>query len=422
MAPRPPEDDRPLSPFYDREQDASGRTVQVRPFYWKHEGPEGKRVNILGPIIRWREDETMRRLEMFPNVYYTARVKPQDRRSWWFMFFPFLFLGHDDFLVFPVGGYSHGLLGLNEFLMVTPLYIRTKSISKAPDKPVTYTVRHVLFPILAWGSDGQPGGRRKFRFAPFFGKQTHRGGAQSGFVLWPFYTWRRSENEHAFFFFPFYGRAEAPTHKDTTVMFPFYHRSRNHLTGGIDTAVWPFWRRAKGSDAIDVRRYWPFYEFRRVGNTLTEVAAWPFWRRTYYEDDREFRKYTWVAPFYKRVRAVSRADGHERKKTTVWPIGRWERYADGGREVAIPVISPIDAPALREFAEPFRPLVSLYHRRTEANGDRETSALFGLYMSRRAGEHRKVRLLGGLLGWGRDGEERHLRLLWAIRLRFGRKR
>ena len=120
------------------------------------------------------------------------------------------------------------------------------------------------------------------------------------------------------------------------------------------------------------------------------------------------------------MRAVSRVDGRQRLKTTVWPVGRWERYADGGREVAIPVLSPVDGPAIREFSEPFRPFVSLYHRRTQANGDRETSALFGLYMSRRQGEHRKVRILGGLLGWGRDGQERHLRLLWALRLRIGR--
>jgi hypothetical protein len=187
-------------------------------------------------------------------------------------------------------------------------------------------------------------------------------------------------------------------------------------------ALWPFWRRARGSDELEVRRYWPLYEYRRAGWTTTEYVAWPFWRRTYVDDEREFARWTWVTPVFRQVVGVNRKDGRTRKKTVVWPLGRWERYPDGGREVAIPVLSPFDAPALREFSEPFRPFVSLYHRRQHADGAREASALFGLYMSRRSPEAAKVRFLGGLIGWDRDESGRYLRLLWGIRIRVGRAR
>jgi len=394
--------------------------VQVRPFYWRQDGPRGTRVNILGPLVRWRSDAVYRRLHVFPNFWYTARHSPQDQRSWSAVFFPFLFLGHDDLLVFPLGGVSHGLLGLDERLLVTPFYARSKRTTSHPTDPRTYTIHHILFPLIAWGSDGH--GRHKFRIAPFYGKSVGRGGVERGFILWPFWTWRRGPEERAFHLFPFYGRNETPTRKDTTILFPFYHRSQNLLTGGRDVAVWPFWRRADDGDALWVRRYWPVREFRRSGFSTTEYWAWPFWRRSYVDDDRQFGRLTWVVPFYKKVELYSKRDGRAGTKTIVWPLARWERTPEGGREVAIPSLSPIDAPALREFAEPIRPLISVFHKRITPDGTREVSAAFGLVMTRRTAESKKVRILGGLIGWERDPGGRYLRLLWGIRLRTGEAR
>jgi len=267
--------ERPLNPVYDWRNQGEARVVQVRPFYWKKTGPEGERVNILGPLVRYREDAVYRRLEIFPNVFFSARHSPEAERSWWFIFFPVLFLGTDDLLVFPLGGVTHGLLGIDELLLVTPFYARTRRYSGPEENRVTYTVRHLFWPLIAWGSDKRPGGRRTFRIAPLYGRTVGRDGGRSGFFLWPFYTWRRKGEEHAFFLFPFFGRNVTPTREETTVLFPIYHHAKDHLTGGTDTAVWPFWRRASGSDGLEVRRYWPFYEYRRAGFTTTEYAVWP---------------------------------------------------------------------------------------------------------------------------------------------------
>lgn len=419
--------DRPLSPFYDRHdyvekgETETTRKTQVRPFYWKEEGPKGKRVNVLGPLVRYREDANYKRLQIFPSVFYSARHSPQAHKSWWLIVFPLLFAGNDDFLLFPFGGYSRGLLGLDHLLMVTPLYIRTKTVSRGIDGPTTFTVRHVLFPLIAWGSDGKPGGRRKFRIAPFWGKQKHRDGSESGFILWPFYNWRRGKDSKAFFFFPFYGKTETPTRKQVTVMFPFYSRLEDYLTGNRDVALWPFFRRATGSDAIEVRRYWPFYSYTRGGYSTSDFRLWPVWRRTYLDDSRYYGKYTWVLPpFYRKIDRVSKKDMTLHRKTVLWPLFRNEHYPDGGREVAIPVVLPVDSRSIRELSEPYRPFVSLYHKRTAPNGSYDKTILFGLVMARKRPDAKKVRILGGLVGYDRNASGKYLRLLWGIRLRLSR--
>ncbi|MGH7162406.1 MAG: hypothetical protein ACREID_02895, partial [Planctomycetota bacterium] len=350
----------------------------MRPFYTRREGPDGVSTLILGPLVRSHRTDATRRIQVFPNFFYSSRTTAGVPRSWWWMFFPILFVGTDDFLVFPLGGYSRGILGLHELVLVTPLYARSRQRD--------LVTRHVLWPFVAWGSDGKPGGRRRFRIAPFYGRRTWHGGERSGFVMWPFYTWRRKGDARAFFAFPYYGRNEAPTWRETTVLYPFWHRRRNFLTGEKDTALWPFWRAAGGADGLFVRRAWPLREYRRAGFTTTDVVAWPFWRRTYLDDGRSFGRLTWVVPFYRSLKSVSRPDGAWSRKTVVWPAARWERSSDGAREFVVPVLSPVDAPKLREFAEPIRPFVSLYRRRVAADGARDTSVLFGLFSGRKSKE------------------------------------
>jgi len=404
--------DKPMQPPDEK------KSTLFRPFYSRYEDESSRRVNVLWPLYRYRKTDSYKRLTIFPNIFYDARYSPQDKKTWWFVFFPFVFLGHDDFLIFPLGGYSHGLLGLSELILVTPFYARTKSISSSPTDPTVFTTHFIIWPFIAVGSDGRPDGRRKFRIAPFYGRSVGRQGERSGFVLWPFFTWRQSKDQRGWMVFPFYGRRLGPTWRETTIMFPFFSRRVDFLSGATDTALWPFWRSAGGTDDLYVSRLWPISEWRRVDWTTTRYVAWPFWRRKYVDNAQQFTKFTWVVPFYKRVHRVDRKTGGELRKTVIWPLARWENDK-GVREVAIPVISPFDAPTLREGFAPYRPFISIWLRRTKPNGDRETSAAFGLYMARRKGNTSKVRLLTGLIGWDKTPKGRYLRLLWGIRFRIG---
>jgi len=429
----PTGDDRPLNPFYDRDFDRepsrSGlheqtiRTTQLRPFYYRRDDEDGTEVDILGPLIRWREDEVYRRLQILPNIFYTARVSPADQKQWWFLFFPLVWLGHDDFLILPLGGYSKGFLGINEFALYTWAYARATWIYGSLDKKTRYTEHHVFWPLIGWGKDDSGEGRSLFRIAPFYGRKVGRNGVRSGFVLWPFYTWKQDGERRAFLLFPFYGRTVSPTGYGVTVMFPIYHRSVDYLTGDVDTAVYPFWRHASGSPGKEIHRTWPLHEYRRVAWTTTEYWMWPFWRRKYTDDGREFGRYTWVPPFYKHVQRVHRRSGDEIDKTLLWPLARWGDYEQGRNEVAVPAPLPFDGPITRQAGRALRPFISLYYRTSEPTGETETTAAFGIYMKRTTPAAKKVRLLWGILGWDneRDGR-RYLRLFWGLRFRLGARR
>jgi hypothetical protein len=428
----PATEDGPLGPIREHRREGEATTTQVRPFYYRREDARGTAVNVLAPFVRYREDQVFRRVQVFPFVYYTARHTPAEERSWFLILFPLAVFGTGDLFLLPFGGYSDSLLGIDHLLMVTPLYMRTRFVRGSAADPIVYTVHHILLFLVAWGSDGEPDGRRTFRIAPFYGRTTGRGGFSKGFILWPFYTWRRTgpfrlpggkmqPGSNSFMFFPFYGRDVSPAREHTTVLFPFFMRTIDHRSGLRDTTLFPFYRRATGSERTEVRRYWPFYQYSRDDANLTTFIAWPFWRRQYVESLHEFRRWTWVLPpLYKRTVAFRRSDGAHLRKTIVWPIGRWERAYDGYREVAFPVLWPFDSPSLREYGEPWRPFISVYRRRAWPSGNRETSALFGLYMSRRTAETRKVRFLWGFTGWDKTQEGSYLRLFWALRLRLSK--
>ncbi|MFI5402163.1 MAG: hypothetical protein ACHQ1G_04440, partial [Planctomycetota bacterium] len=417
--PRPdPVEKQPYGPVVERTTEGKATITQFNPVWYKRVDEHGTAVNVFAPLFRYREDEVFRRVQVFPFVYYTARHAPAAEKSWFMIVFPLACFGTGDFLILPFGGYSNSLLGIDHLLVVTPLYARSRFVRGPAANPDVYTVHHVLWPLIHWGSDGKEGGRWTLRFMPFWGKTKGRGGFEKGFVLWPFYTWRRSPQSNAFFIFPFYGRDVGPEIKHTTIMFPFYMRTRDSRTGLVDTTLFPFYRRATGSERTEVRRYWPFYMYSRDGPNLTTLTAWPIWRRQYVDSEREFRRWTWVLPpFYRKTTAFRRADGATLRKTILWPIGRWQRNYDGYREIAFPVLWPYDGPSLREYAEPWRNFVSIYRRRTWPSGDRETTAAFGLYMNRRTPETRKVRFLWGFTGWDKTPEGTHLRLFWALRLR-----
>ena len=420
-------EERPLSPFYDREERPTGKVTQVRPFYWKREDKHGTSINVLAPLIRYREDETFKRLQILPNIFYTERKGPPEVASRQFIFFPFLWKGNDDFILLPIGGYSNGFLGLHEFLMVTPFYMRSKRITSHPTDPVVFTSRSVLWPFISWGSDGRPDGRRKLRLWPFYGRKDTADGGRSGFIGWPFFTWTQHDEKQIrqWHLWPLYGKTVTPTLEERVILYPIYNRSEDLLTGTKSIAIWPFWRRTRGPDdpeapwPEEVTRAWPLYEYRRVDHTTTEYFAWPFVRTTYLEETHQFGEYVWVVPFYKRIHRVSREDGYEQKKKILWPVFRKESNSAGEEELVIPPIVPVDAPNLRDMAEPLRPFISLYHVHKKANGVREGSALFGSVMTRRSPGRKHVRLLWGAVGWDREPKGRYLRLLWGIRLRLG---
>jgi len=419
-----------LYPFYERTSGKSGESVQVRPFYSRQVSPDGKevRTNILGPVYIKYESEHFVSVRA-PLYYRVARKTPGDE-SWFAILLPFVFVGSDDFLIFPFGGTTHGFLGYDRLTMVTPFYIQ----SQMGD----FKAHNAVWPFVSWGTDGKEGGRRRFRVVPFYGSSRGGDGSESGFVAWPFYTYKRNpeKEESSFLLFPFVGRTKTATESTTTVMFPFYHARDNYLTGEKSRAVWPFYQRAGGADALDVRRAWPFYEYRRTGYTTTRYWAWPLVRKVTVDDGQIRGRLDYIVPFVQKTRYVNDA-GQLHKKKIIWPIGRWETYFDGTREVKIPRLIPFDSPASRQQVSSFTPFFTLFSKRVTPDGDADRKWIFGLIQSRSTNDsmsvkvpllysrrthsdgNNHVRVLGGLVGIESKEGQRSLRLLWGIRIPIG---
>ncbi|MHC4959498.1 MAG: hypothetical protein ACYTGN_14120 [Planctomycetota bacterium] len=417
--------------FYDRDERPEGTVTQVRPFYWKQVSKDGQtQVNILGPLILYREDKTFKRLQAFPNIFYTARKEPPEEATWKLLVFPFIWAGPDGTLVFPLAGISKGVLGFHELAMVMgPLYVRTKKISSGAE-PRIFTTHWFMWPFISYGTDDQPGGRRRFAFFPFYGHGRTYGrskgpgeGREPGdrelYILWPFFTMKRGRDIQTFHLWPFYGRRTTPILRETVILWPLYNYREDLITGGKDAAFWPFWRSADGSDHIYVRRYWPLYEYRRVSFNTTEYAAWPIVRQTYVDEGHQFSHYVWANPFYKHVRLWDREKRILRTKDQFWPIYRTDVDSEGRKDIKIPNLIPADAKLIRDFEDTVRPFTSVYSYRNDGRGEVEASAAFGVWMTRKNPKARDTRLLWGLLGWSKNPKGTYLRLLWAIRLRVG---
>ncbi|MCZ6571737.1 MAG: hypothetical protein O7C98_01060 [Planctomycetota bacterium] len=421
-----------LEPFVEKRTRAGAQIGMVRPFYWREftteaSGPR-QRVHVLGRLYRRHWTPSLTTITV-PFISYTARRKPERYRSWYLIVFPFLWWGNDRLLIFPFGGKTTRLLGYDQLVMITPFYITARLGS--------WRSVNIFWPLISWGTDGKPGGRRRRRFAPFWGKSRLRDGTETGFFLWPFYTWRRNGPDRGFFFWPFYGRTETGTFVQKTWLWPFFYSSENYLTGARDRGFWPVWRSAGGGDGLEIRRLWPVRSYRRTGFTTTDVTLWPFFRRMYVDDGDTFQRIQWVLPLYTNVHSYNRRDGAVTRKTNFFPFYFKETRSDGFRWFEFPHVIPVDSPTWRNYYEPWRPFLTLYSHRRHPDGSRDTSAALGLLQWNRTKEYRsftvplvyhktrwvsgrrKTRLLLGSIGWDRNEKGRFLRLLWFIKIRTG---
>ena len=71
--PDPPEG-QPYGLIRERTTEGKATISQWNPVYYKKVDEHGKSVNVLAPLVRYREDQVFRRVQVFPFVYYTARA------------------------------------------------------------------------------------------------------------------------------------------------------------------------------------------------------------------------------------------------------------------------------------------------------------------------------------------------------------
>ncbi len=359
---------------------------------------------------------------------------------------------HDYLAVAPFGGTTQELLGKERITwwgFPYPFYAKVEDRS--------YTSHHVLWPFVNWLEGPRNSG---FRVLPFYAHYERRGLAgepiyDKTWVMWPFLSWGTSGmNEEkpteSFFFFPFYGRIEGPTTRDTTVLWPFfrYHETlaQPRRRVGLDAhladpaaglsdepevsywelrAPFPFFVVGSGEDRFRFD-LWPLFGYKERPGFARHFVLWPIWRHEAMDDGVRRFSGQWLLPFFWRS-LWEDADGSDwEHKLRVYPFMHYRADASGARDIG--GLSPFWADDAG-FERTLGHLLRLYRYRRDRDGGVEHQALLGLFSYRDLPavpgrpEYTRLSLLFGLFQYRDLGGEHGLRFLWLLpELTWGQRR
>jgi hypothetical protein len=431
-----------LWPFGHGEESAGLRTSGFRPL-WRHlETDGGTRTEVLYPLYRTQDERGMVTTRLLPFYWHDEMPHPRGVDSDTAVM-PFLFWGHDPaaggyFCLFPIGGtVEQKFLADWTTFVLFPLYAGTRTGD--------WRGRHVLWPLVHWGSDGK--GRSAFRILPFYSEHVKEGVYSRHSLLWPLVHWSREgldkphptsgwlvwplygtegsddgQRSHIVLW-PFFAWADGPRAYERSLPYPFY-RVRKEWTKGPDGPVlasdlfwlWPFYGRYDRGDEEHTRFYaWPLVftsDLREGSMRESSVAVMPFWR----DIEREREGGRQVDRWWK-----------------LWPLAQGERRDDGSSGWS--ALAPIPWFRWDAFEASWGIFFELARVRTGPDGSRSTDLLFSLVRSRTGpgtDEHHRIPLvmradrdatgqswsiLEGLLGGetAADGGT-SLRLLWFLRI------
>lgn len=349
--------------------------------------------------------------------------------------------GPTDFLLFPLGGVLHNFLGHEKILIVLwPLYVYQE---QPPAR--RWSVLHPVFTRVRYEEGG--GG---FKVWPLFGWTAQPGRGSKMFILWPFFQRELSKTEQGdfrrWFFFPFYGRIDEPRGQARTILWPFFGWRRDDNEGQQTWWYpWPFLGHRAGH-GVAGRTFWPIYEWERRPERYYSEFLWPLgWYRS------ESNEQTWkwslrLVPLFfverEGTREVHQAQATAAARRTrtgawqAWPVVKWRSEAAGDEHLEFPSVWPFRYHA--EFERNLGPFFRLVEYERTPDNVRSLRVLWRLLrvdtwpegryfeagpLFRLGWEHGRPRrvywsVLGGFVGCSAaETRGRYWRLLYL--LRFG---
>ena len=441
-------------PFGHVEESPGYRSSGVRPFWRSVASDAFDRQEVLYPLWKSVRQKGAVNTRLFPLYWYDSQPSHRGPDRDWAVL-PFLFWGseygpsaveggepvrHSYFLLFPLFGSAHQkFLSDRTTFVLFPLYAGTETGD--------WRGRHLLWPLVHWGSDGK--GRRAFRFWPFYGMSVKEGVYDRRTVLWPIVHGTTEGMDtahpvHGWLVWPLLGREHADDgHEAWTVLWPFFSWS-DGPRARERSLPYPFfrtrteWTEREGErvEASDLLWFWPFYgRYDRWGEESTRFYAWPFVQSWWTSDGRLDERGTGVMPFWRSVERTPKAGGPGTRDWKLWPLAEGETLPDGSGGWS--ALAPIPWFRWEEFDANWGFLFELARVRRGADGSRSTDLLFSLIRDRRgpAGTSHRIPLLWkaengdagaswsileGLLGGETaPGGASSLRLLWFLRIPAG---
>lgn len=406
---------------------------------------------ILWPLLHYVREGRELELSFLGIPYYQKNIDQDGFEDLDIIAGPVLYGESKDegvyFSLLPLGGWLHEKLG-KEFaiLVLPPIYIYAEGREFA-GKSISH---HVLWPFFNTISGG---GKEGFRIWPFFGHytRTDREGNLAydrTWIMWPFWTDTHNnlnsggEPQHTWFLWPFFGRSTGRHTSGWTALWPLFKYFENRKGGSQYwelRAPFPLLIIGEGNNRsrFDL---WPFYgqKERRVKlNTAAggfdhfyrHFVLWPLWRYEHHVTDTFDDTKWWILPL---LWHFERTDPEGNEVANTWKLWPLFRYKKRGGTTTVNFISPLWFPdAEGAFEEIYNRLTALYQHKQSVGKD-ELKLLWGLFTRREtmttkstkvfpwlywdtedeAEEERSTGVLFGLFQYKRRGKDRALRFLW----------
>ena len=384
-------------PFYVRQKDAAGRTIET---------------DFLYPLLTHREYATDHRWSLLNLVNHEG---PEDaaaagRRT--FDIWPIYFSRDTGdpatsyHAVFPLQGTVIGRFGDDRISWTLfPLYGRFER-----NGVTTTTVPWPIVKIL------QGDGNRGFTLWPLWGWRAKAGAYREQYYLWPLIYRNEAklwapQPDIKVGVLPFYARDQSADALSETYLWPFFGYTHRTAPSRYDETrwFWPLLVQGHGDDRR-VNRWAPIYTHSIVKGDDKQWVLWPLFREEKWTDAGLAQTKTQVAYFLYwslRQRSTAHPAAPPAQKTHLWPLFSYWDNGAGRRQLQ--VLSPLEV--FFQDNEPVRlaysPLFALYRYDRRAPDDVRGSLLWDAITWRRLPDHREFHI-GPLLGVESGPERRRI--------------
>ncbi len=415
-----------LWPLVTSKREGESREWGLHPLFSVSDDGKGTHdVQVLWPLVRYRERERSRNLRAFPLVFHRHEIDYEGGVTRRFFLFPLFFSGATPAAgryvgFFPLVGRMAGFLGHDEvFFVMFPLY--------ASWKGGDHQGRAVIWPLAGWS---QGGGTESFKVLPFFARRKNARGIRTVSVLWPLIHRFGSDDGSVdgFLVFPFYGVLKTPQVTSRVCPWPVHIQTSDAKSEFY--APWPFVKFARGQDLIQVR-VWPLFGVTDSAWRDEYFLAWPILIRRVETGEGWEKRFLWTLPFL--IRRVDVTETGATSRNLLWPVAKWRSSsAESEMKMLAPVWLPDPERGIERNYEIFWKVFT-YRRKGDEREWRVLGRLITgkerpgrgeleivhLFRYERDGKEKRVRLLKGALGYERDEEGRRLRVLWFLKIPLG---
>lgn len=418
-----------VGPFFYDQTVEEQRTWAIPPLFSSTTDPatESREYDILYPLLtydRFGEQYRWQILQLFSiSGGPTQHEGYRDRIT----IFPIYFQQRssdpkeDYTAVFPFYGHIKNRLFRTEaFFVMFPIYLQSHKADVVTDNWV-YPFFH-----LRHGN-----GLKGWQFWPFYGTE-HKdptsltngfgdvqliGGHDKSFIMWPLYFDQKlgigtTNPQHTRGYLPAYIYTRSPLRDSTTVLWPFFthvdDREKKYREWELP---WPLIVFARG-EGKTISRVFPFYGRGHSQYLESDFYVWPIYKFNRVHSEPLDRKRTRICYFlFSDTVEKNTETGAAKRRVDLWPIFTYHRDFTGNTRLQI--LAPLEPyiPNNKSIERDFSQLWSLWrsehnprtgaasqsllwnlYRRDTTPTTKKTSALFGLFQSKKDPKGRTLRL------------------------------